>query len=145
MPYRVDDDPEGLGCWVWTGHTDTEGRPNVRTVTSSTTGARFVWERMRGPLLTNRVLHRLCENVLCVNPDHHEPITRRQLIHRMGLPVLNRPLAERALVLLDRGLGIRQVARLMGVSEGTVRNVRDGTHWAVRESVDSPPTRQEAA
>lgn len=137
MPYRVDTDPEGLGCWRWTGYTDRNGTPVVRTKRSQTTARRWVWTRERGPLEDSQILWNLCGDKLCVNPQHHEPISRAELNHRTGRVVLNRPIARRAQVLLARGVGVRTMARVLGVDERTIRNIRDGQHWAVREKPDS--------
>lgn len=64
------------GCWLWTGARSGDGygilhvRPhgNIRA-------HRLVYETVHAcTLLPGYVIHHVCQNILCVNPDHLEPM-----------------------------------------------------------------------
>ena len=64
-------------CWIWTasnqhgyGYFGIEGK--LMRV------HRLVYETMVGPIPNELVLHHLCNNTLCVNPEHLEPVTQRE-------------------------------------------------------------------
>ena len=74
-------------CWLWTGGQSAgygrfgfKGRPNL--------GAhRFAYELLVGPIPPGLDLDHLCRVRNCVNPDHLEPVTRREnLLLRGGGP-----------------------------------------------------------
>lgn len=57
-------------CWVWTGRVrQSDGRP----MWSDRLAYRRVYEEQRGSVPPEDMHHR-CENPLCVNPDHLEPM-----------------------------------------------------------------------
>lgn len=94
---RIEIDPT-TGCWVWQGYVRsgygiigvTEGGiPSVRTA------HRIAYERLVGPVPEGLDLDHLCHtrdllcpggiacpHRRCVNPDHLEPVTRRENAHR---------------------------------------------------------------
>lgn len=46
---------------------------------------RVSWKLLVGPIATGIQLDHLCRNRKCVNPDHLEPVTQRENIHRSPL------------------------------------------------------------
>jgi hypothetical protein len=61
------------GCWEWQRHiSDEYGRIGHRKA------HQVFYRRFRGPIPRNRVLHHVCENKRCVNPDHLLPVTRSE-------------------------------------------------------------------
>lgn len=130
MPYRVTGD---LLCWTWTGYTDAQGTPVIRTPEGQTTARRRYYEREKGPIPEGLILYALCQNKLCVRPHHMQPVDRAEWNRRKGMTVLSPQLAARALLMRHNGIPRREVARRMEVSEPTIKEVEDGTHWTVRK------------
>jgi hypothetical protein len=62
-------------CWPWTG-ASSSGRMAPVTVTGSRERAyRLVYAWLVGPIPAGHHLHHRCENPLCCNPAHLEPLT----------------------------------------------------------------------
>lgn len=79
---KVDMQPSG--CWVWTAHTyGGYGRFTIDRFRSSQKAHRVAYELLVRPLAEGEVLHHVCGNTRCVNPEHLEPM--RQAEHaRIG-------------------------------------------------------------
>lgn len=66
-------------CWIWSGTLrNGYGRvwwaPEDRTVSAH----KKIYELSVGPVLPGLELDHLCRNRSCVNPEHLEPVTRRE-------------------------------------------------------------------
>lgn len=81
------------GCWIWTG--STSGSKGARPSFRPTTGAsdpkvyvyRWMWERQNGPVPDGLELdHFRCQNRMCVNPSHVEPVTPEENARRTRRP-----------------------------------------------------------
>ncbi len=60
------------GCWEWHG-TTTAGRKKygvLRNNYKQVKAHRFSWELVNGPIPEGLVIRHMCDNKLCVNPDH---------------------------------------------------------------------------
>lgn len=130
MPYEVTGE---LLCWTWTGYCDHEGTPKIRTPKGQTTARRYYFEREKGPIPEGLILYALCQNPRCVRPHHMQPVTWAEWNRRKGLVVLSPREAARALLMRHNGISRREVARRLGVSEPTIKEIEDGTHWTVRK------------
>jgi HNH endonuclease len=76
------------GCLEWSGSLRT-GYGKFRGKDGGTTSAhRVVWETFVGPIPEGMDLDHLCRNRKCVNPDHLEPVTRRENLRRGSNGVL---------------------------------------------------------
>lgn len=63
--------------WVWTGARQSDGRAAVRIHGKVKSVPRVLWTMMRGGSPdTRRVIHRTCDERLCVNPWHAELVPR---------------------------------------------------------------------
>lgn len=66
------------GCWVWDGGTEAKGRYGKFWVDGRYVRAhRWSYERHAGPIPPGMTLDHLCEQTLCVNPEHLEPLPIR--------------------------------------------------------------------
>lgn len=66
-------------CWIWRGQkTYGYGRIYVPGRASSAMAHRVYYERHVGPIPEGFVLHHLCEQRDCVNPDHLKPVTHSE-------------------------------------------------------------------
>jgi hypothetical protein len=77
-------DPE-TGCWIWNS-LDRHGYGTVRFEGSLHLAHRLMYERTIGPVPEGLDLDHLCRNRACANPDHLEPVTRKENVAR-GLMV----------------------------------------------------------
>lgn len=82
-------DAEGP-CWEWIGCIGKTGGYGKYTIPfRDGTGRskyvyahRYAWETLVGPVPDGLDLDHLCRNRKCVNPDHLEPVTRRENLMR---------------------------------------------------------------
>jgi hypothetical protein len=72
----------GEGCWEWQGAKKSPGY-GLFTLSRTERGVRapqvsahrLAFQLVKGPLDPTLDLHHVCENRVCVNPDHLEPVT----------------------------------------------------------------------
>ena len=123
-PLRWEEEDRGYEtpCWVWLGST-ANGYPRV-TRDGRTVGAhRLVYEETHGPIPDGLQLDHLCRVKLCVNPDHVEPVTCAENIHRGRATKLT----TRKVAAIRRSGGTNAaVAKRHGVSATTVSLLRNG-------------------
>lgn len=72
------------GCWEWVGYCRHWARDHDRYCQPDGYGHylsqmahRWVYILLRGPIPNGLTLDHLCRNHRCVNPDHLEPVTKR--------------------------------------------------------------------
>jgi len=70
------------GCWLWTGRTFPDSGRGVFPI-QRTNGKwqraqahRAAYELLVGPILDRLVLDHLCNNKICVAPEHLDPVTQ---------------------------------------------------------------------
>lgn len=70
------------GCWEWTAYRDSHGYGEFGSDGKTHRAHRFGYELARGPIPEGLELDHLCRNPSCVNPDHLEPVTHTENMHR---------------------------------------------------------------
>ena len=70
------------GCWEWTGAIDARGYARFRLRERNALAHRVAYEHCVGPVPKGLDLDHLCRNHPCVNPEHLEPVTRRENLRR---------------------------------------------------------------
>lgn len=85
-------------CWHWVGPVSQNpkypqhkygqfqqyfGRENGKSIRRTKTAHRFSYETFVGPIPVGLDIDHLCENKLCVNPRHLEPVTRQENMIRV--------------------------------------------------------------
>ena len=73
------------GCWYWQS-TERKGYGRF-TLTSgrAVTAHRFSYEIVHGPIPDGMTIDHLCNETMCVRPDHLEPVTLLENIARRDL------------------------------------------------------------
>ena len=71
------------GCWLWRGSAFGYGYLVGKAGGKRYLAHRFSYEVSRGTIPDGLVLHHLCKNKLCVNPEHLLPVT---LIENLSFP-----------------------------------------------------------
>jgi hypothetical protein len=66
------------GCWVWRRSLTTHGYGHLVIQGKDYMAHRLYYERFRGEIPKGLELHHTCSNRACVNPDHLQPMTRRE-------------------------------------------------------------------
>lgn len=66
---------ESRECWTWTGSRDSHGYGKIGIGKRTVLVHRQAYVDLRGPIPAGLDLDHLCRNILCVNPDHLEPVT----------------------------------------------------------------------
>jgi hypothetical protein len=82
---RIEDNvsPEpNSGCWLWTGRITNGGYAQIWTERRRKMVHRITYEQKYGAIPEGLDLDHLCRVRCCVNPDHLEPVTRRENIRR---------------------------------------------------------------
>lgn len=68
-------------CWEWTRYREG-GYGRLKRHGRHVLAHRFFYETCFGPVPAGLDLDHLCRNRWCVNPDHLEPVTRRENVLR---------------------------------------------------------------
>lgn len=137
-------------CWLWTGAT-TKGYGQLTHEKRHLYAHRFSWEIANGQIPKGYVVCHRCDTPLCVNPDHlfvgrqRENIAdciRKGRTNRRGVAgAANSAVKQRSIdiglvrKLAAEGVGVREIAPLIGVSKSTVSNILRGNHWSVQHGV----------
>ena len=75
--YEVD---LNTGCWNWTAHINRDGYGMIRVSREHGLGSshRVSYKLFRGVIPEGLELDHLCRNRACCNPEHLEPVTKRE-------------------------------------------------------------------
>lgn len=75
VKYYIDENE----CWVCTSHKLYSGnRIKITSNGKQTTVSKLIYEEMYGEIEQGFILVKMCNNSYCINPDHHEPMDRKE-------------------------------------------------------------------
>ena len=92
---RVEKTP---GCWFWRGATSTQGGYGYYIaghMGRKQRAHRVAWELTYGPIPEGLVVMHLCDNPICVNPDHLELGTQADNVEDMRWKARNNEFGHR--------------------------------------------------
>lgn len=70
------------GCWEWAACTHRTGYGKVNVDHKTSLAHRVSYQEFIGPIPEGLDIDHLCRNRKCINPDHLEPVTRRENLAR---------------------------------------------------------------
>lgn len=124
------------GCWVWLRSTDKDGYPYFRSDGKVIRSHRFYYERDKGAILDGLELDHLCQNRLCVNPDHLEAVPHVENVRR-GRRCNHLTIEKAREIRALRGtMTHRAIAERYGISHALVAHVMTNRVW--KEESASP-------
>lgn len=112
-------------CWIWT--TGNIGAGGYAIVGKNMEKAhRRSYEMHVGPIPDGTILHHLCEQKTCVNPEHLQPVTRTEhvRIHQRRFS------CEEARAIRASGESPKALAERFGVSSVLIWTIQTGRSYA---------------
>ena len=73
-------------CWEWTGAIQGDGYGSLTFDSQPWLAHRFIWTAMIGPIPDGLTIDHLCQNRICVNPDHLETVRFQENVWRGSNP-----------------------------------------------------------
>lgn len=126
-------------CWNWTGWIGTNGRAQFSYKHKISTAARIAYELHYKKHPGEKYVLHMCDNTLCVNPEHLFLGTQKDNVHDMyakGREV--HPPRPRKLTIEDvkeirkcfaRGLTNVTIAKEFGCTHKNISKIRCGNSW----------------
>lgn len=114
-------------CWLWLLSKGEDGYGVCSQPSGvSTTAHRVYYQEKCGPIPEGLHLDHLCRIRCCVNPDHCEPVTPAENVHRGAATKLNADqVAE-----IRASTEPQSIAALrFGVSQPQISRIRNGKAW----------------
>jgi hypothetical protein len=70
------------GCWVWTASLTSTGYGQIEVDYQKVKAHRVAYKLLVGDIPTDKELDHLCQNPVCVNPEHLQPVSHRDNVIR---------------------------------------------------------------
>ena len=133
------DDPDA--CWNWTAAFTKEGYGQMWRNGRYHVASRVSFELAYGPFPDDLKVCHTCDNPPCVNPRHlflgthldnmRDMANKKRAAHHEGhgSHKLTEADVSNIRALLSQGAEQRAIARLYGVCDATVSNIKTGRYW----------------
>lgn len=119
---------EATGCWEWQ-LVKLRGYGQMKYKGKMGAAHRFFYQRYKGPIPPDLEIDHLCQNRGCVNPDHLEAVSRKENNRRSPATKLNHSKVTQIRKMLQARISQYKIARIMGISQVTVSNIKTGWTW----------------
>lgn len=91
---------------------------------------RYFWGVLKFKLAPEDVLHHICRNRLCVNPDHLEIVTHKENIRAGAVPKIDLAVAQEIKYKYSQGAKQIDLALEYKISQPTVSQIVRGVTWS---------------
>lgn len=129
QPYSIENRGYKTPCWVWQRHINKSGYGMMRDHSMGgklRSAHRTYYEQRRGKVPDGMTLDHLCRVRQCVNPEHLEPVTHLVNVLRGVSCTITSDKISEVKRLLSQGTFQIQVARLVGISQAAVSDIKLG-------------------
>lgn len=123
--YCVEDHGYETPCWIWARAKNHTGYGHVRGQLAH----RYVYEHHRGPVPEGLTLDHLCEEKLCVNPDHLEAVSHAENCRRQGKNKLTAQRAREVRELAAAGWRAIDIQRAYDIGSSSYYRCLKGVTW----------------
>jgi hypothetical protein len=123
------------GCWNWKGYVLNSGYGGY----SGHLAHRYFWEQVHGPIPPKMTIDHLCQNKLCVNPDHMEVVTNAENVRRSKRARLTAEDIREIRESVAEGLPRAMVARRHRIDASYVTAIASGKRWKDAPGPLTPP------
>lgn len=108
-------------CWVWQGYVDRNGYGRAYDATlppkrRTDWAHRVSYRRHRGEIPAGMELDHTCQNTLCINPEHLEPVTKAEHAARTMRRLGKDDLHARAGILRRNGLTYDEISEALDLA-----------------------------
>lgn len=150
---RVDKTSSENGCWLWTAYIDPHGYGRTGFLGSIKQSHRVAWELLIGSIPEGLILRHRCNgfpNTACVNPNHLLLGTKKDNVHdaledgthargeNSGVSVLTDKIVTLARKDAHRGIGTKEIADKLGVTQSTLHSAVSGRTWKHIDDIVPP-------
>lgn len=123
IEYTVD---PASGCWIWQKQVNRNGYGVTSRNKRKTLAHRAMYEMLRGPIPEGMSLDHICSVPRCVNPDHLEPVTHRENVHRGRATKLSDADVKRLREVAPNH-SYKELAEMFGISPAHASRIVRGT------------------
>jgi CMP-N-acetylneuraminic acid synthetase len=134
---------EKTKCWNWNS-TLRDGYGRFKAEKKVLTASRFSYEFYKEPILEGNVIMHICDNTLCVNPDHllqgthkdnaQDKVNKKR--HTFGEKAWQHLLSENEVIEIKKALQnyyygqVNDLAHFYKVNHRTISSIKRGTTWS---------------
>lgn len=128
--YEVRDCGYKTPCWIWMKGRDKSGYGRTNNRARLVMATHVYWEHFRGePLPEGLVPDHLCKNHPCVNPDHLEPVTTYENVHRGDSCTVTPEKARAIIEMRKTGALYKDIATEFSITKRHAMAICYGEHW----------------
>lgn len=145
------------GCWIWqSSNNGTYPTYHVLGANKTVSAHRLSYEMFNGEIAPGNVVMHICDEPLCVNPDHLKQGTQLQNMRdmqdkgRAWRPGMKQPLSGATnpaakitqetvdAIRQEQGLSIRKLAKKYKISSSQVHRILKGHSWTQSDLKSQP-------
>lgn len=128
-------------CWNWTGYIGTHGYGKIGVDYDTKFVHRLAFEIWKHPIPNNMIVRHICDNRVCINPDHlilgtqqdnmNDKVERNRQAkgEKHGRVKLTAQDVREIKILLGFDISTQKVADMYNVHKSTIMFIKNGRNW----------------